>query len=501
MTTGSLERISTGSAGLDTILYGGLITERSYLVRGDPGTGKTILGMQYLTAGTDAGETSLFVNVEETEDDIRRNASTLGIDLSDVHFLDLSPSSDVFSEDQSYDIFAPDEVEQDPITGQITSEVERLSPDRVFIDPLTKLRHLSPDEYQFRKEVISLTRFLKEAGATVLFTSQNTERDSDDDLQYITDGTIELRNTPDARILTVPKFRGSPTRRGNHGIRITPDEGMTIHPEIEPGKHDRSFLSESISSGVPEVDDLLNGGLERSTVSVISGPTGVGKTTAGSLFMKEAARRGERSVIYMFEESKATFFERSEAVTIPVREMVDEGALEVQEVEPLEHSAVEFANRVRREVEEHGTDIVMIDGINGYELSLRNHETEEVVRKLHRLCRYLTNTGVTVILVDEISNVTGEFRATENDVSYLADNILFLRHLELGGEMRKAIGVLKKRTSDFERTLREFRITSHGVEVGDPLTGLRGLLTGKPEGADGFSPVGEPTDSDAEGDR
>ncbi|WP_158056497.1 ATPase domain-containing protein [Halorussus halophilus] len=487
MTTGSLDRISTGSEGLDTILHGGLITERSYLIRGDPGTGKTILGMQYLTARIDEGETSLFVNIEETEDDIRRNASTLGIDLDDVHFLDLSPSSDVFAEDQSYDIFAPNEVEQDPITSRITKEVEKLSPDRVFIDPLTKLRHLSPDEYQFRKQVISLTRFLKEAGSTVLFTSQNTERDPDDDLQYITDGTIDLRNTPDARVLTVPKFRGSPTLSGQHAVRIAPGRGMAIYPELRPKQHDREFPSETISSGVTEVDDLLCGGLERGTVTVISGPTGVGKTTAGSLFMKEAARRGERSVIYMFEESKATFFERSESIGIPVKEMVDEGSLDVQEVEPLEQSAVEFANNVQQDVQERETDIVMIDGINGYELSLRDHEQEEVVRKVHRLCRYLTNMGVTVILVDEIQNVTGEFKATETGVSYLADNILFLRHLELSGEMRKAIGVLKKRTSDFERTLREFNISSHGVEVGEPLTGLRGLLTGKPEWANGAS--------------
>ncbi|USZ76571.1 hypothetical protein NGM07_04400 [Halorussus vallis] len=123
----------------------------------------------------------------------------------------------------------------------------------------------------------------------------------------------------------------------------------------------------------------------------------------------------------------------------------------------------------------------MIDGIDGYRLSLRNHERGEVVRKLHRLCRYLKNVGVTVILVDETASVTGEFEATETGVSYLADNILFLRHLEVDGEMRKAVGVLKKRTSDFERTLREFQITTNGVRVGEPLTGLRGLLTGTPE--------------------
>ncbi|WP_303645369.1 ATPase domain-containing protein, partial [Haladaptatus sp. W1] len=130
---------------------------------------------------------------------------------------------------------------------------------------------------------------------------------------------------------------------------------------------------------------------------------------------------------------------------------------------------------------ENDTSIVMIDGIDGYKLSLRDDDDRVLVRKLHTLCRYLKNMGITVILVDEIDTVTGEFQATEAGISYLADNIVFLRHLEVSGEMRKAIGVLKKRTSDFERMLREFQITEHGLKVGEPLTELSGVLSGSPE--------------------
>ena len=135
---------------------------------------------------------------------------------------------------------------------------------------------------------------------------------------------------------------------------------------------------------------------------------------------------------------------------------------------------------VRDEVEDEGADIVMIDGISGYRLTLRG-EDETMLQQMHALGRYLKNAGVTGIFVDETRNVTGEFRATMENVSYLADNILFLRHLEVGGELRKAIGVLKKRTSDFERTIREFAITEHGITVGEPMSGLRGILSGTPE--------------------
>lgn len=228
------------------------------------------------------------------------------------------------------------------------------------------------------------------------------------------------------------------------------------------------------------MDELLNGGLERGTVTVLSGPTGVGKTTTGTQFLKEAAGRGERSVIYLFEESKSTFFTRSEAVNIPVERMVEKDTLSVTEVEPLRRSPQEFAHAIRREVEENGTEIVMIDGVAGYQISLQGDE-DELIAHLHALNRYLKNMGVTVIMLEEIEAITGEFTATQVGLSYLADNIVFLRHLEYQGELRKVIGVLKMRTSDFERTLREFEITEHGIKVGEPMTEMRGILSGAPE--------------------
>jgi circadian clock protein KaiC len=272
MTDSSLERISTGTAGLDDILRGGFISKRSYLLRGDPGTGKTILGMNFLTAGANGGETVLFVNLEESEDDIRKNAATLGIDLSDVHFLDLSPDSDVFVDEQSYDIFSPSEVEQEPLTQEITECVESLSPDRVFIDPLTKLRHLTSGEYQFRQQVMAFMSYLKDQGATILFTSQDTEESSDDDLQFMTDGTIELRHSSRSRVVTVPKFRGSDAHGGDHAMRIE-EGGITVFPQLElreTNGDERITDMSPISSGVPEVDELLHGGFERGTVSILS---------------------------------------------------------------------------------------------------------------------------------------------------------------------------------------------------------------------------------------
>jgi circadian clock protein KaiC len=473
-------RASTGIEGLDEVLNGGLISQRTYMIRGEPGTGKTILGLQFLTAEPDAK--SLCINFEETTENITQNAESLGLDVSGVDFLDLSPDSDVFTNSQSYDVFAPDEVESEGVTERIVDAVDRYNPDRVFVDPVTQLRHFSPDDYQFRKEVASFMSYLRERGATILFSTQPTRDSPDDDLQFICDGTLQLGYTKKGRVIEVPKFRGSAFQSGQHTVKIT-EGGLDVFPILVPEQYRREFDAETISSGVDGLDSLLHGGIERGAVTVISGPSGVGKTTTGTSFMAEAASRDEHSVIYLFEEAYETFSHRSETIGLPVKEMNENGSLSIQEIEPLEISSDEFAAMVRHEVEENDAEIVMIDGMSGYRLSVRGRE-EELVRELHSLGRYCKNMGVTLILVDDVPGVTGKFEPTSERISYLGDNILFLRYLEFEGELQKATGVLKKRASDFERGLRDFEITNEGIVVGEPLNNLRGILTGTPEWAD-----------------
>ncbi|WP_416841526.1 ATPase domain-containing protein [Haloferax sp. DFSO52] len=476
---GQQSRISTGIDGLDSILNGGLVPGRSYLVRGPPGTGKTILGTHFLKNGVENGESTLFINLEESEADIRKNSESIGVDLAGVDFLDLSPTAAAFADDQSYDILSASDVEKEPFIDAVTDKISSLEPDRVFVDPITQLRYLTTDAHQFRKQAIGFMEYLTSNGATVMFTSQNTPETPDDDLQFMSDGTIELDSRDVGPTIDVPKFRGSETEDGEHAITIT-DAGVVVYPQLKPLSHAREFTTESIPSGVPEIDDMLNGGLERGTVSIISGPTGVGKTTLGTQFINDAAARGERSVLYLFEESYSTFRERNESIGIPVTEMESAGSLHIREMEPLLLSPQEFAHQVRTEVEEHGTELVMIDGINGYQLSVQGGK-EELIRKLHALGRYLKNMGVTVIFIDEHTNVTGEFSATNSGVSYLADNIVFLQHVEVDGKLQKVIGVLKKRTTQFEHMLRKFEISENGVVVGEPMTDLRGILSGTPE--------------------
>jgi circadian clock protein KaiC len=275
----------------------------------------------------------------------------------------------------------------------------------------------------------------------------------------------------------VLKARGADFRSGDHSIRLGA-QGMTVFPKLIPETQRSEYVSQPLSSGVPELDALLHGGLERGTISIITGPSGVGKTTIGLQFIKEMAGRGLNAAVYTFEEGIETLINRCEQINIPVRAMSERGTLTLNQIEPLRYTPDEFAHLVRQEIRERQQQVVMLDSISGYSLAMHGRD---MVPHLHALSLYLKSLGITLLLIDEIENITGDFRATDEGVSYLADNVLFLRYIEVRGELQKAIGVLKKRSGNFEKTLRRLQITRYGLKVGPPLTGLHGILSGTPE--------------------
>lgn len=314
----------------------------------------------------------------------------------------------------------------------------------------------------------------------MLFTAEHSSESPDTALQFMSDGVLELSNPSGWRTVEIRKFRGGGFRSGAHPARIRAG-GMVVFPRLPAEVPERTFTGEQISSGVPEIDALLGGGLHRGTVTMITGASGVGKTTLGLQFMKEAAGRGERSLVYGFEEEAETLIHRCESLNIPVRSMLEREVLRISQVRPRAVSTEEFARQVLGEVESRETRMVLIDGLGGYQSSLHGSDPDS---NLHLLVKHLTARGATVLITDEVQAVTGDFQPTSSAVSHLADNLLFLRYLEIGGQLRKAIGVLKKRAGDFESHLREYTLTEFGIKVGEPLTRLRGILRGVPEFVD-----------------
>jgi circadian clock protein KaiC len=472
-------QVKSGIPELDKVLRGGYVTGRMYLVYGAPGTGKTLLSTHFLEAGLRNGETVLFIHGEESQAELLVATSAVDIDIEDAAFLDLGPESDFFTREQSYDLVDPSEIERDKFTRDIHTAIEEIDPDRVVIDPITQLQYVEANEAQFRRQIVSFLRFLKGRDITVVTTATMSESSEyDTQLKSLSDGVIEVSREGDGRRLEVVKHRTVGQVDGTHGMEIR-DSGIEVFPSLVPEQHDQSIGDTQIPAGIDELDSLLGGGLEENTVTFISGPTGVGKTTIGTRILTQAAVE-DTACVYLFEESVDSFVRRSEALGIPVTDLREDGQLLVRAVEPLARSAEEFASIVREDVAEHGIEAVLIDGIDGYTMAIQG-ERDTLVHKLHSLSRHLTNDGVTVLVTDEISGITGVSSATSTDASYIADNILVLSYIEMDSRLRRVIGVLKKRTGRFEDTLREFELTADGITVGEPLAGVTGILQGTPE--------------------
>ena len=495
------KRISTGIKGLDKILQGGLIPGDSYLIRGEAGSGKTTLGLHFLCAGLESDRqvdnSRLFVSLSEPEAKIVRNAEARNFPVQEIEFLDLSPSSR-FVEEEDYNVFPSSEVEQQPLLEKIIDKIKNMQPQRIFIDGLTQLRYLSSDDYRFRKNIQSLINLMAEIEATPMLVSEVGSR-PDDDLQFISDGIINLQSRGSERKISIAKIRGSGFKKGSHTY-ILGAEGMQVYPVLNPGfstSTANTSDNKAISSGVPEIDKLLHGGIERGTSTIITGPTGSGKTSLGLTFMKEAAGRGERSVVYLLEESKEILKHRSKAINIPIEEMIANNNLELFSVNRGELTPEIFVHQIKQEVEENNTKLLMLDSITAFNSFFRdeNWSTDDLIKILDTIRKFLVNNNVTILMTNEIPNITGDFQVTNEQISCLADNIILLRYLELKGGMRKAIGVLKKRLSGFETKLREFKISQYGLEVGDPLENLSGILSGNPV----FTPENPPNNNNREG--
>jgi len=264
-------------------------------------------------------------------------------------------------------------------------------------------------------------------------------------------------------------------------MRIT-ERGILVYPRLLPEAHHQNFAPEPIPCGIAGLDELMHGGMERGTVTLITGPSGVGKTTLAMHFVQEAAKRGEHSVAYILEEPLSTLTKRCEMLNLPIGTLIQQDRLSLKQVEPHRYMPDEFVGIVRQEVEKRKARIVVIDSLTGYRKFLRG---DDLLTDMHTLCHYLQNMGVAVFLTNEVQQIAGGFQASEHEISYVAGNILYLRYMERRNEagalkVGRCIGVLKKRLSDFENTVREFQITSEGIKGGEPIIGLRGILSTMP---------------------
>jgi circadian clock protein KaiC len=229
--------------------------------------------------------------------------------------------------------------------------------------------------------------------------------------------------------------------------------------------------------GIAGVDEMIGGGLDRASVTLLGGNSGVGKSTLGMSFLIEAALRGERVVVYSFDETPAELVHRCEAIGMAIRPLMDAGTLHIEKVSPLGLYPDEFASWITDQVGRQQARVLMIDTLNGYRLCM--DDADAFVGHLQQLVGYLKGEGVTTLLVEELAQLTGDLSISRSGMSYITDTILLLKSYEQRGRVLKAVGAIKKRLSAHHEAFREFSITARGIRVGDPLPQLRGILQGE----------------------
>jgi circadian clock protein KaiC len=475
------ERASMGVDGFDCVLDGGLPRNRLYLIQGMPGVGKTTLAMQFLLEGARTGEVGLYITLSETREELELVAHSHGWDLGQIHLFELAAVEERLRGETESTFFHPSEVELNRTTQTLLDEVERVRPSRLVFDSLSEMRMLAETPLRYRHQILRLKQFFAGRKITILFLDDCTSTSSDLQIESIAHGVIVLRHSlPEygiaRRQLSVRKLRGSSFREGNHDM-ILRKGGMTIFPRLIAAEHHADFEREQVGCGVAGLDALLGGGLDRGTSSMFMGPPGTGKSTLSMKFAIAAAERGERSVLFIFDETLTTFLSRGRQLGMDFEGHIKSGLIKVQQIDPAEISPGELANRIQRSVATQGVRMVVIDSINGYLNAMP--EERYLTLQLHELLAYLSQQGIITILVLAQQGLVGTMQSTV-DLTYLADTVLLLRYFEARGTLRQAISVIKKRSGNHERTLREITISKSGIEVGNPLSDLQGVLTGVP---------------------
>ncbi|UAK26533.1 ATPase domain-containing protein [Sphingomonas nostoxanthinifaciens] len=467
-------------SGLDDILGGGLTPDRLYLVEGTPGTGKTTLGLGFLLAGAKVGETGLYITLAETEVELRAVAKTHGWSLDPISLFEMVPAEGL-AEDQEQTLLHPSEVELGETLRGIMAKVDEVHPTRVVIDSLSELRLLAQSPIRYRRQILALKHFFTTRACTVLVLDDKSTSGSDVQLHSIAHGVISLEQIlsgfgAQRRRVHIVKMRGVRFRGGYHDFEIERG-GLRVYPRLVAADHGTEYADDFVSTGSVEFDALLGGGLVPGTATLLTGPAGVGKTTASVQSMVAALERGDHAVYFLFDERLPTLMRRSAALGMDLQPYVDSGQLLLRAIDPAELSPGEFAGAVRQAVEDHDAKVVVIDSLNAYLQSMPNEQF--LILQMHELLTYLGQLGVVSLLILGLHGVMGDIRS-DIDLSYLADTVLQLRYFEAYGEVRQAISVIKTRTAKHERTIREFRIADSGVAFGAPLRDFQGVLTGVP---------------------
>jgi circadian clock protein KaiC len=472
-----------GVPGLDDILDGGLTCNRLYLIEGAPGSGKTTLGLQFLLEGANAGEKGLYITLSETEPELRETAASHNwLIPENIDIFELAPPESLLDEKQQQSLLYSSDLELGETTNRIFEAMERSKPSRVVLDSLSEIRLLAQNSLRYRRQILVLKHYFAQRDVTVLLLDDLTADALDKTVHSVAHGVARLEElTPEygaeRRRLRVLKYRGQPFRGGYHDFTIETG-GLQVFPRLVASEYRTRRKPLILSTDIAELDQLMGGGVESGSSTLIIGPAGTGKSFLVFQFIAAAVRRGEHAALFAFDEELGLLFARSKAMGIDLERMRDNGDLVVAQVDAAEVSPGEFAHRVRKAVEKDNIRTVIIDSLNGYQNAMP--QERYLTLHVHELLQYLNRVGAATFLTVAQHGMVGDMKSPV-DITYLADTVILLRYFEAFGEVRRAISILKKRTGSHENTIREFAITSRGLTIGPVLEQFQGVLRGVPE--------------------
>lgn len=474
------EFMESGIPGLDRVLRGGLPRNQMYAIYGTSGSGKTTVSLQFLLHGVAKGERSLYIGTSETVEEIRRIARSHGWSLEGVKIVHLSMHLGE-QPGPAQTMLQPVEIELPKIVESLIEQIREYDPQRVVIDSLSEIRLLAREKSWYQRQLMILKKFLEPRSCTAVLT--DTVGEENGVLKTIVHGVIELsRNDPvygpERRRFRVEKLRGHAFVSGFHDYDIVKG-GLKVFPRLIAAEHRIDFPKQAISSDIPELDQLLGGGLDRGTCTLLQGAAGTGKSVVATQFAVAAANRGEKSLFFCFDERLSTFVKRAENLGIDIASYMADGRVVLRQIDPAELSAGEFSSMVVNEVLEKGVSVVTIDSLNGYAYALPDERFLSV--HLHELATFLNLQGVVTLLTMSQQVGFGMYAASPPfEVSYVSDAVINLGYFEFQGTIHKAISVVKRRSGDHERTIRELTMDAGGLHVGPVLKDFEGIASGMP---------------------